>query len=56
MRKLDENHAWLADDGWVIMQIDPVEYRETALESLEQFDQRKYGTTLLVFYRKKENG
>ncbi|MDL1910135.1 16S rRNA (guanine(966)-N(2))-methyltransferase RsmD [Chloroflexi bacterium CFX6] len=53
---VDENIGWLADDGWVIAQIAPREYRTSApaIENLEEFDQRKYGSTLLVFYRKKE--
>src|SRR5215207_30078 len=47
---LDENIDWLSEDGWVIAQIHPKEYREyksLVLENLEEFDQRKYGTTLL---------
>lgn len=51
---VDENIGWLSDDGWVIAQIDPKEYRELSLDNLEEFDQRKYGTTLLVFYQQKE--
>jgi 16S rRNA (guanine966-N2)-methyltransferase len=51
---LDENIGWLSDDGWAIAQIDPKEYKELTLENLEEFDQRKYGTTLLVFYQQKE--
>lgn len=51
---LDENTSWLADDAWVIAQIDPREYRHLELKNLEEFEQRKYGTTLLAFYRRKE--
>jgi 16S rRNA (guanine(966)-N(2))-methyltransferase RsmD len=51
---LDDNIEWLSDDGWAIAQIDPREYKELALENLEEFDQRKYGTTTLVFYQRKE--
>jgi 16S rRNA (guanine966-N2)-methyltransferase len=51
---IDENLEWLSDDGWVIAQIDPKEYKPLALENLEEFEQRKYGTTLLVFYERKE--
>jgi 16S rRNA (guanine(966)-N(2))-methyltransferase RsmD len=51
---LDENIGWLSDDGWAIAQIDPKEYKEMALENLEEFENRKYGTTLLVFYQIKE--
>ena len=50
---LDKNSGWLTDDGWVIVQIAPREYKfnTVALQNLEEFDQRRYGTTLLVFYR-----
>jgi 16S rRNA (guanine966-N2)-methyltransferase len=50
---LDKNIEWLADDGWVIAQIAPKEYKSLALENLQEFDQRKYGSTLLVFYERK---
>jgi 16S rRNA (guanine966-N2)-methyltransferase len=50
---LDENSDWLSDEGWVIVQIDPKEYKSLLLENLEEFDQRKYGTTLLVFFERK---
>jgi 16S rRNA (guanine(966)-N(2))-methyltransferase RsmD len=51
---LDANQDWLADDGWAIVQIDPKEYRPTELNSLEEFEQRRYGSTLLVFYQRNE--
>jgi 16S rRNA (guanine(966)-N(2))-methyltransferase RsmD len=51
---VDDNLGWLSDDGWVIAQIDPKEYQKLVLVNLEEFDQRKYGTTLLVFYQRKE--
>ena len=51
---VDENMDWLSDDGWVIAQVAPKEYKEVALENLQEFQQRKYGTTLLVFYERKE--
>jgi 16S rRNA (guanine(966)-N(2))-methyltransferase RsmD len=50
---LDENLGWLSDDGWVIAQIAPKEYKSLTLENLEEFEQRKYGSTLLVFYERK---
>ena len=50
---VDENSDWLTDDGWVIVQIDPKEHKEITLETLEEFEQRRYGTTLLVFYERK---
>jgi 16S rRNA (guanine966-N2)-methyltransferase len=50
IRTLDENPAWMAPDVWVIVQIDPLEYEAISLQSLHEFDQRRYGSTLLVFY------
>ena len=52
---LDENVAWLSDDAWVIAQIDPKEYKRLELGNLEEFEQRRYGSTLLAFYRRKES-
>ncbi len=49
---LDQNLGWLADDGWVVVQIAPKEYRQVQLSGLEEFDQRKYGSTLLVFFER----
>lgn len=50
---LDENPAWLSDEYEVIAQIAPKEHRKLDLVNLEEFDQRKYGSTLLVFYGAK---
>jgi len=47
---LDENSAWLSEDAWVIVQIDPTEIEEINLGSLEEIERRKYGSTLLLFY------
>ena len=49
----DENIVWFSDDSWVIVQIAPKEYKSMALENLIEFEQRKYGSTLLVFYERK---
>ena len=51
---LDETSGWLTDTGWAIVQIDPKEYQELALTDLEELQQRKYGSTLLVFYGHRE--
>ena len=40
----------LKDDGLIIIQIDPKEYEEIALENLRITDQRRYGNTLLGFF------
>jgi len=54
---LDANPGWLNDEGaWVIVQIHPREYRSLELQTLQQFDERKYGSTLLVFYEKRLAG
>lgn len=50
---LDGNPAWLSDECEVIAQIDPKEYLSMELAHLAEFDQRRYGTTLLVFYERK---
>jgi len=50
---LDKNHGWLTETGWIIVQIDPKEYQELELTNLEELQQRKYGSTLLVFYSRK---
>jgi 16S rRNA (guanine(966)-N(2))-methyltransferase RsmD len=47
---LDNRPSILNPDAWVIVQIDPNEYRDLPLDNLVEFDQRKYGNTLLVFY------
>jgi 16S rRNA (guanine(966)-N(2))-methyltransferase RsmD len=54
LRLLDEVPGWLADDGWVIVQIDPLEYEEQDLEQLALFDQRSYGGVMLCFYARRE--
>ena len=54
LRVLDRNPGWLAEDGWLVVQIDPVEYEEQALEHYALFDQRSYGGVMLCFYAKYE--
>jgi 16S rRNA (guanine966-N2)-methyltransferase len=50
---LDENPGWLNADTWVIVQIHPVEEQIASLVSLVEIDRRKYGSTLLLFYRRR---
>jgi 16S rRNA (guanine966-N2)-methyltransferase len=56
LRSLDKHDEWLSEDAWVIVQIHPVEYRPVGeslpITKLVEFDQRHYGSTLLVFYRR----
>ena len=49
---IDANHQLLSTDSWVIVQINPVELLETSLSNLVEFDRRKYGSTVLLFYTK----
>ncbi len=49
--RLDERRAWLSEDGWVIVQIDPREDEPEGLSRLARFDERAYGQTKLIFYR-----
>jgi len=53
VRLVDENMEWLTSDGTVIVQIDPTEYQELELENMIEGEQRKYGSTLLIFYDHK---
>lgn len=53
LKLLDNNMSLLSDDGWVVVQVHPVEYQALELVNLVEFDQRKYGSTLLVFYEKR---
>jgi 16S rRNA (guanine966-N2)-methyltransferase len=49
---LDTNPGWLTETGEIIIQIHPREYKEINLVNLQKFDERKYGSTLLIFYEK----
>ena len=54
---LDAHPERLAEDGWAIVQIHPLEYDQDGgsggLQTLVEFDQRRYGSTLVVFYSRK---
>jgi 16S rRNA (guanine(966)-N(2))-methyltransferase RsmD len=47
---IDNNKDLLNDDGWIIVQIDPVEYEPIQMLNFYEFEKRKYGSTLLVFF------
>jgi len=53
LQMIDEKPDWLSEDGWVIVQIHPVEMKELELNNLVEFDRRKYGSTMVVFYERK---
>ena len=50
LKRLDANTRWLNPDAWVVVQIHPREYENYQPSDLVEFDQRRYGNTLLVFY------
>lgn len=52
---VNSNPLLISSDGWVIVQIDPVELVEVSLEHLVEFDRRKYGSTLLLFFAKPQS-
>jgi 16S rRNA G966 N2-methylase RsmD len=47
---LDAHLGWLSEDAWVIVQIHPTEFEPLGLRQLTEFDRRKYGSTVLIFY------
>ena len=50
LQMIDARPELLAEGGTVIVQIHPREYAHLSLVHLEQYDQRKYGSVMLVFY------
>jgi 16S rRNA (guanine(966)-N(2))-methyltransferase RsmD len=50
LKLVDDNMGWLVEEGTVIVQIDPTEYEQVELKNLVEGEQRRYGSTLLVFY------
>lgn len=50
LRLLDAQPNWLVDNGWAVAQIAPKEFLQLRLQNFQLIDQRKYGTTLLLFY------
>ena len=53
LQALEANPQWLHRDGEVIVQIDPTENAPVALNHLHLSDERRYGNTLLLFFRLK---
>lgn len=51
---VDSNPGWLTRTAEVIVQIHPREYKDIPLDALEKVEERKYGSTLLIFYQLKE--
>jgi len=53
LKALDARPAWVNPDGVVVAQIHPREFAELSLQNLKLVDQRKYGSTLLIFYERE---
>ncbi len=56
LRILDERDGWSSEDGWVIVQIHPIEYKKLDIKHFVEFDQRVYGSTKLVFFEHRADG
>jgi len=50
LKRIDDHLDWLTEDGTVIVQIDPKEYEQVELRNLIAGEERKYGSTLLIFF------
>jgi 16S rRNA (guanine966-N2)-methyltransferase len=51
LEALEANPSWLREGVIVIVQIDPSELQPTNMQRLVEYDRRKYGNTLLIFYQ-----
>ncbi|MFN8375800.1 MAG: 16S rRNA (guanine(966)-N(2))-methyltransferase RsmD [Anaerolineae bacterium] len=47
---LEANPVWIPEGTIVIVQIDPTELQPANTRRLVEYDRRKYGNTLLIFY------
>jgi len=54
LRLIDAQPGWLAEDGEIVVQIDPREYQPIELQHFEPIDERRYGSTLLIFYAHRD--
>jgi len=54
IKEVDQNPGWLSEDAWIVVQIHPKEYIPLHLNHLQEFDQRQYGSTLLVFHERHQ--
>ena len=52
MQSLAERPHLLSDEGMIIVQIDPKEYEEFLSSSFRETETRKYGNTLLVWFKR----
>jgi len=56
LETIDSNPGWMSKDAWVIVQIDPLEYAEMEFQHIFEFEQRRYGNTLFIFYERVKTG
>lgn len=49
---ISANPDILSEDGWIVVQIDPIELIDYSFENLHEFDRRRYGSTVLLFINK----
>lgn len=47
---LDRNSGWASEQAVIIVQIDPVERQAITLDHFQLYDERRYGSTLLLFF------
>src|SRR5690606_6235415 len=50
LQALEANPAWITEDTYVIVQIDPSEREDVSFKHLTLVDERRYGKTLLWFF------
>ncbi len=49
---IDQNPGILTPDGWIIVQIHPIEFEDIKFSNFEIIQKRKYGSTLFVIFQK----
>lgn len=54
MRLIGERPHLLSSGGQIIVQIDPKEYEQIELSAFKETQQRKYGSTVLVFFSARQ--
>lgn len=54
LKALDARPAWLTPTGVIVAQIHPVEFEDLPLANFELVDDRRYGSTMLCFYERKQ--
>ncbi len=52
MRTIAERPELLTPDGLIVVQIDPKELEPLQMVHFQEIEQRKYGNTILLFYRR----